>query len=32
MEYLVYWSGYGPNFDSWIQSTDIEPILKNVRK
>ena len=28
-EYLVRWSGYGPDFDSWIQSTDIEPISKN---
>ena len=25
-EYLVHWSGYGLDFDSWIQSTDIEPI------
>ena len=31
-EYLVRWSGYGPDFDSWIQSTDIEPISKNGRK
>ena len=31
-EYLVCWSGYGPDFDSWIQSTDIEPISKNERK
>ena len=31
-EYLVRWSGYGPDFDSWIQSTDIEPISKNERK
>ena len=30
-EYLVRWSRYGPNFDSWIQSTDIEPISKNER-
>ena len=28
-EYLVRWSGYGPDFDSWIQSSDIEPISKN---
>ena len=28
-EYLVRWSGYGPDFDSWIQSTDVEPISKN---
>ena len=27
-EYLVRWSGYGPDFDSWIQSSDIEPITK----
>ena len=31
-EYLVHWSGYGPDFDSWIQSSDIEPISKNERK
>ena len=31
-EYLVRWSGYGPDFDSWIQSSDIEPISKNERK
>ena len=31
-EYLVRWSGYGPDFDSWVQSTDIEPISKNERK
>ena len=31
-EYLVRWSGYGPDFDSWIQSSDIEPITKNERK
>ena len=31
-EYLVCWSGYGPDFDSWIQSSDIEPITKNKRK
>ena len=31
-EYLVRWSGYGPNFDSWIQSSDIEPISRNERK
>ena len=28
-EYLVRWSGYGPDFDSWIQSTDIKPISNN---
>ena len=32
MEYLVRWTGYGPDFDSWIQSSDIEPISKNERK
>ena len=32
MEYLVCWSGYGPDFDSWIQSSDFEPISKNERK
>ena len=31
-EYLVRWSGSEPDFDSWIQSTDIEPISKNERK
>ena len=31
-EYLVRWSGYGLGFDSWIQSSDIEPISKNERK
>ena len=31
-EYLARWSGYGPDFDSWIQSSDIEPISKNERK
>ena len=31
-EYLVRWSGYGPDFDSWIQSSDIEPISKNEQK
>ena len=31
-EYLVRWSGYGPDFDGWIQSSDIEPISKNERK
>ena len=31
-EYLVCWSGYGHDFDSWIQSSDIEPISKNERK
>ena len=31
-EYLVCWSDYDPDFDSWIQSTDIEPISKNERK
>ena len=31
-EYLVRWSGYGPDFDSWIQSSDIEPISRNERK
>ena len=31
-EYLVHWSGYGPDFDSWIQSLDIEPISKDKRK
>ena len=31
-EYLVHWSGYGPDFDSWIQSTDIELTSKNERK
>ena len=29
---LVRWSGYGPDCDSWIQSSDIEPISKNERK
>ena len=24
-EYFVRWSGYGSDFDSWIQSSDIEP-------
>ena len=28
-EYLVHWSGYGTDFDSWIQSSDIELISKN---
>ena len=28
-EYLVHWSGYGPDFDSCIQSSDIEPISIN---
>ena len=28
-EYLVRWSGHGPDFDSWIQLLDIEPISKN---
>ena len=32
MEYLVRWSGYRPDFDSWIQSSDIEPISENERK
>ena len=31
-EYLVRWSGYGPDFDSWIQSSDIDPISNNERK
>ena len=31
-EYLVHWSGYGPDFYNWIQSSDIEPISKNERK
>ena len=31
-EYLVRWSGYRPDFDSWIQSSDIEPISENERK
>ena len=31
-EYLIRWSGYGSDFDSWIQSSDIEPISKNERK
>ena len=31
-KYLVCWSGYRPDFDSWIQSTDIEPISKNEQK
>ena len=31
-EYLVRWSGYEPDFDSWIQLSDIEPISKNERK
>ena len=30
-EYLVYWSGYGPDFDSWIQSSDIDPISKRTK-
>ena len=29
MEHLVYWSGYGSDLDSWIQSSDIEHISKN---
>ena len=28
-EYLVRCTGYGSNFDSWIQSSDIELISKN---
>ena len=28
VEYLVRWSGYSADFDSWIQSTDIVPISK----
>ena len=32
MEYLVRWSGYGLDFDSWIQSSDIEPISRNEQK
>ena len=31
-EYLVRWSCYGPDFDSWIQSSDIEPISKKRTK
>ena len=31
-EYLVHWCGYGPDFDSWIQSSDIEPISENEQK
>ena len=27
-EYLVRWSGYSSDFDSWLQSTDIVPISK----
>ena len=27
-EYLVQWSGYSSDFDSWLQSTDIVPISK----
>ena len=27
-EYLVRWSGYNSDFDSWLQSTDIVPISK----
>ena len=27
-DYLVRWSGYNPDFDSWLQSTDIVPISK----
>ena len=27
-EYLVQWSGYNSDFDSWLQSTDIVPISK----
>ena len=28
VEYLVHWSGYSADFDSWIQPTDIVPISK----
>ena len=31
-ECLVRWSGYRADFDSWIQSSDIEPISKNKRE
>ena len=27
-EYLVRWSGYNSDFDSWLQSTDLVPISK----
>ena len=27
-EYLVRWSGYNSDFNSWLQSTDIVPISK----
>ena len=27
-EYLVRWSGYNSDFDSWLQSTDLVPVSK----
>ena len=27
-EYLVRWSGYSSDFDSWLQSTDIVPVSR----
>ena len=27
-EYLVRWSGYSSDFNSWLQSTDIVPVSK----
>ena len=27
-EYLVRWSGYSSDFDSWLQPTDVVPVSK----